>query len=161
MPETLKALTLRLRALEDREEIRDLIARYGPLADAGEAVGVAALWQDAGVYAVGGMGESQGREAIAALIQSPVHQQLMSDGCAHILSPHAIELKRDNATAFGYSCVFRWTGAVWEASRVSANRWELARGTEGWEIVRRDNALLNGDEAAQALLTPPAAPHQR
>jgi len=34
----------RLQALEDREAIRALIARYGPLADSGDAAGVAALW---------------------------------------------------------------------------------------------------------------------
>ncbi|MFN5782700.1 MAG: nuclear transport factor 2 family protein, partial [Novosphingobium sp.] len=66
----------RLRLLEDREAIRDLIARYGPLADAGNAEAVAALWHEDGVYAVGGMGEARGREAIAALISGPVHQSL-------------------------------------------------------------------------------------
>ena len=159
MPETLEALALRLRALEDREAIRDLIARYGPLADTGDAPGVAALWREDGVYAVGGMEESKGRDAIAALIQGPIHQQLMSGGCAHVLSPVSIKIDGDHATASGYSCVFRWTGDVWEAARVSANRWNLARGDEGWDVVRRDNALLDGNQAAQALLNLPAAPH--
>lgn len=142
MPETLAA---RIQALEDREAIRDLIARYGPHADAGDADGVAALWRQDGVYAVGGMGESRGQAAIAALIKGAVHRQLMDDGCAHVLSPVAIDLMRDRAAAIGYSCVFRWTGSVWEAARVSANRWELLRGANGWQVVRRDNALLNGN----------------
>jgi uncharacterized protein (TIGR02246 family) len=161
MPETLESLTLRIRALEDREEIRDLIARYGPLADTGDGAGVAALWQEDGVYAVGGMGESIGRDAIAALMQGAVHQKLMSDGCAHVLSPASIRVDGDLAIACGYSCVFRWTGEVWEAARVSANRWELARSADGWQVVRRENALLNGSETAQALLIPPVAPHPR
>ena len=151
MPETLEFLTLRLRALEDREEIRDLIARYGPLADMGDAPGVAALWREDGVYAVGGMGESKGSDAIAALIQSPIHRQLMSDGCAHVLSPVSIKVDGDHATACGYSCVFRWTGEIWAAVRVSANRWELVRSNGGWAVLRRDNALLDGSAAAQRL----------
>jgi uncharacterized protein (TIGR02246 family) len=161
MPNETSTFAARLRALEDREAIRELIAGYGPLADTGDAAGVAALWQDDGSHAVGGMEESVGRNAIAALIDGPIHRQLMADGCAHILSPVAIDLDGDRAMARGYSCVFRWTGESWQAARVSANRWELARGTMGWEVVRRDNALLNGDQAALSLLTPPTARHQR
>ena len=156
-----KILSARLRALEDREAIRDLIASYGPLADTGNAAALAALWHEDGAYAVDGMGESTGRAAIAALITGPVHQQLMADGCAHVLSPVTIELDGDRATARGYSCVFRWTGESWEAARVSANRWELARHNGQWQVTRRDNALLNGDEAARALLTPPAGPRRQ
>jgi uncharacterized protein (TIGR02246 family) len=155
-----EALSARLRALEDREAIRDLIASYGPLADTGNAAALAAQWHEDGVYTVDGMGTSKGRAAIAALITGPVHQQLMADGCAHVLSPVTIELDGDRATARGYSCVFRSVGESWEVARISANRWELARHSGQWQVIRRDNALLNGDEAARALLTPPVAPHR-
>lgn len=146
------AFAARLQALEDRESIRDLIARYGPLADTGDAAGVASLWCEDGVYAVGGMGESIGLPAIAALIEGPVHRQLMADGCAHLLSPVAIDLAGDSATARGYSAVFRWNDESWTAVRVSANRWELARGQHGWAVARRDNGLLDGNDAARILL---------
>lgn len=33
----------------------------------------------------------------------------------------------------------------------SGDRWELVRTPHGWRISRRDNALLDGREAAQAL----------
>ncbi len=39
-----EALERRLQVLEDRAEIADLIARYGPAADSGDADAVAALW---------------------------------------------------------------------------------------------------------------------
>jgi uncharacterized protein (TIGR02246 family) len=142
----------RLRALEDREAIRDLIARYGPLADCGDAAGVAALFAQDAVYAVGGMGEAHGREAIAALIEGPVHRALMADGCAHVLTSPAIDLAGDRATARCHSVVFRKEGEGWQAVRVSANRWELARAGKGWQVTRRDNRLLDGSDAAQALL---------
>ena len=48
------ALAARLQALEDREAIRDIIARYGPAAASGDSDGVAALFDEAGVYAGGG-----------------------------------------------------------------------------------------------------------
>jgi hypothetical protein len=145
-------LAARLQALEDREAIRDLIARYGPAADSGDAEGAAALFAPDGVYAVGGMGESHGRPAIAALLRGPVHQQLMADGCAHLLGPVAIDLAGDTATARGLSLVFRWNGSHWDTVRASANRWHLTRGAAGWAVTRRDNALLDGDAAARALL---------
>jgi uncharacterized protein (TIGR02246 family) len=145
-------LAARLQALEDREAIRDLIARYGPAADSGDAEGAAALFDEAGVYAVGGMGESHGRPAIAALLHGPIHQQLMADGCAHLLGPVAIDLTGNTATARGLSLVFRWNGSHWETVRASANRWHLTRGAAGWAVKRRDNALLDGNAAARALL---------
>ena len=145
----------RLRALEDREAIRDLIARYGPLADSGDAAGIATLFAEDAVYAVGGMGEAQGREAITALIEGPVHRQLMADGCAHVLTSPAIDLAGGRAIARCHSVVFRKEGEGWQAVRVSANRWELARTGKGWQVTRRDNRLLDGNEAAQALLGNP------
>jgi SnoaL-like domain len=155
MPPTLEDIAERLRILEDRESIRELIASYGPLADTGNATQAARLWAEDGIYAVGGLTPAEGHEAIAALINGPVHQQLTADGCAHVLSPVAIDLDGDTATVRGYSCVFRWTGTAFEVARVAANRWELARKASGWTVTRRDNALLNGGEAARLLLAGP------
>lgn len=143
----------RLQALEDREAIRELIARYGPLADSGQDDAVAALFTPDGVYAVGGMGEAQGRAAIAALIQGPIHQSLMADGCAHVLTSPAIELDGDQAIARCHSIVLRHQDNAWIPLRVAANRWHLVRGREGWQVSRRDNALLDGSAAARALLS--------
>ncbi len=153
------AIEARLADLEDREAIRALIACYGPLADCGLASQIAGLWVEGGSYAVGGMGEVKGREAIAGLIDGPVHQALMQDGCAHLLGPVAIDLAGDRATARGHSVVLRHTGAGFAVHRVSANRWELVCGADGWAVTRRENALLDGDEAARLLLIPPSAPH--
>lgn len=149
MPDSVET---RLRVLEDKEAIRELIARYGPLADSGDSKGVAALWADDGSYTVGGMAEAQGRAAIAGLIESATHRQLMSDGCAHLLGPVAIDLDGNVAIACGHSVVLRRNQAGFEVWRVSANRWELERGPKGWRVRRRVNAPLDGSEAARALL---------
>ncbi len=145
-------LEARLQALEDREAIRELIARYGPMADSGDAAGVAALWAEDGSYAVHGFADAVGHAEIAALIEGPYHQQLMADGCAHVLGPVAIDLAGDSATARGHSLVLRWTGSQFEVLRVAANRWELVRTQQGWRVARRENALLQGAAAARALL---------
>ena len=143
-----KGLAQRLQRLEDAEAIRNLIAHYGPLADSGDAVAVAALWTSDGVYDVGGYGVAKGRDAIAALISGDTHQALMRDGCAHILSGHHIELDGDRATATGYSMVVRKTDAGFETWRVSRNQWHLARQRDGrWLACERINR--------------PVGPHQR
>lgn len=157
MSETLEALSLRLRALEDREAVRDLIASYGPLADSGDAQGVAALWTPDGEYEVVGFATARGTAAIAALIDGPVHRALMADGCAHALGPLAVEIDGDRATARGHSVVFRHTGNGFEAYRVAANRWTLVRTAQGWRVLHRANALLDGGDAARILLAPQPA----
>ena len=144
----------RLQRLEDRAAIADLLAHYGPRADSGNADGVARLWTPDGIYAVGGYGEASGHSAIGDLIRSPTHQGLMQSGCAHILSSPAIELAGDQATARNYSVVYRSDGDSFTAWRVSANRWALIRTDAGWRVARRDNAPLNGEAAARALLQP-------
>lgn len=142
----------RWRELCDIEEIRNLIARYGPLADSGDAQGVAALFAEDGEYDVGGYGVARGRSEIAGLIESDTHRALMASGCAHILSPHHIVIDGNAAVATGYSTVYRKTDSGFEAWRVSANRWELERTARGWLVKGRYNAPLDGTERGRALL---------
>ena len=149
-----------LAALEDREAIRELIASYGPAADAGDAQAVAGLWAEDGLYQITGFGEARGHAAIAALIEGASHQALLKDGCAHVLGPVAITLEGARAVARGHSLVLRWTGERFELHRVAANRWELVRTAAGWRVARRENALLQGDVAARALLSPPVGPRR-
>ncbi|WP_416832519.1 MAG: nuclear transport factor 2 family protein [Erythrobacter sp.] len=145
----------RLRALEDRAQIANLIAAYGPLADTGAGEALARLWVEDGEYDIGGFGMIKGHAALAAMMDSPVHRGLMEQGCAHILSPHRIELSGDSAVAVGYSTVMRRTGEIYEAWRVSANRWWLVRTAAGWRVKRRENTPLNGSAETRSLLEIP------
>lgn len=151
----LATLETQLTELQDREAIRNLIASYGPLADCGDADRVAGLWQDDGVYEVGGFDASQGHAAIAALIDGATHRQLMRDGCAHLLGPVHIHIEGGRAVAVGHSCVLRHRDGGFEAYRVSANRWELTKDADGtWRVSKRSNRLLDGNPLAPALLRP-------
>lgn len=130
----------RLRAVEDAEAIRNLIAAYGPLADSGKAAEVAMLWTENGEYDVGGYGVAKGRAAIAGLIASDTHRALMAAGCAHILSPHHIVLDGDRASATGYSTVLRQSGGGYEIWRAASNIWTFERQDDGrWLAARRVN----------------------
>lgn len=148
----LARLEARLRDLEDREAIRNLIAAYGPAADSGDCAGAAAAWAAEGSYDIDGFGIVEGPAGIAAILEGAHHQQLIAGGAAHVLSPLAITLSGDTATAVGYSCVFRHAGDGFEAHRVAANRWTLVRAGGQWRIACRVNRLLNGAEAARAVL---------
>ena len=156
-----RSLAARLRELEDREAIRNLIASYGPVADRGDAAAAAALWAEDGLYDVGGFGVYRGQGALEAMLLGKSHQTLIAGGAAHVLSPVEVRLQGDTATAIGYSCVFCWTGERFEVYRVSANRWRLRRGAGGnWQVELRENRLLNGDADALVLLSaaPPDLP---
>jgi len=146
------SVALRLARLEDREEIRSLIARYGFLVDSGRSAEAAALWTEDGVYEVGGFGEFRGAGAIRELLEGENHQGLIAGGAAHVLSPPTIALDGDCAIAHTYSVLFRYAGLAWEAHRVAANEWQLVREPAGWRVRRRINRLLDGSAEARELI---------
>ncbi len=159
MPHDLETLAARLQALEDREAVREVIARYGPLADRGDAQALAALWEEDGTYEVVGFATARGRAEIAALIDAPYHRELMADGCAHVLAPVSVRVEGDSATAVGHSVVLRYHEGTFSVFRVSANCWTLRRDADDgqWRVQHRANALLDGAEAARVLLSVPVS----
>jgi len=153
--ERLDRLERRLRELEDDREIRQLVASYGPAVDTGDAEATAALWTTDGSYDVGGMEKPfVGAEAVGNLVTIPGHQGYLARGCAHVMSAPVIHVDGDRATANCYSRLYLHDDDHWVVARVSSNRWELERTADGWRVARRENRLLDGDEAARALLRP-------
>ena len=145
-------LERRLRALEDRAAIAELIARYGPAADSGDAAAVAALWEDGGTYQFDDT--VLDTDGIRGLVTIPTHVEYLRRGCAHILSAPRIEIDGDTAIAVTHSVVMLREGERWVGERVSANRWELHRTAQGWRVRSRRNRLLDGAAAARELLAP-------
>lgn len=145
-------LERRLRALEDRAEIAELIASYGPAVDSAESDAVAALWTDDGTYQ---FDETVlDADGIRALVAYDTHVEYMRRGCGHILSAPRIVIDGDTAVAVTHSAVLVRDGERWVGERVSANRWEFVRTDAGWRVQRRQNRLLDGATAAQDLLRP-------
>lgn len=145
----------RLRALEDRAEIAELIAQYGPAVDRGDAEAVRGLWAENGEYVFDDTVLDYA--GIATLVDLDTHREYMRRGSAHVISAPTITLDGDIALAVTHSVVLIASGDVWEPARVSANRWELVRTADGWRVQRRLNRLLDGAVAAQALLAPDPA----
>jgi hypothetical protein len=156
-------LEARTQLLQDRLEIYDLIASYGPLVDAGDATATAALWTEQGTYDVD-TGRYDGHEGIAAMVESRGHQWLIARGCAHVTGPPRIELAGNVAVAVCHSqlVVRREDGSGFDVLRATAHRLELVRTRDGWRIHRRTSRLLDGGPAARALLrldrSPSASP---
>lgn len=143
-------LEQRLRALEDRAEVLELIARYGPLADAGDGDALAELWADGGRYSFDTT--SLERSELAGLVELASHRELMAAGCAHVLSAPTLRFDGDTAAAVNHSVVLARRGDNWAAVRVSANHWRLVRTERGWRVAERTNRLLSGGESARELL---------
>lgn len=150
--EQILALQNRLQALEDRQAIAQLLASYGPAVDSNRLQAAADLWAEGGQYAVAGFGNHIGRGALLDLLAAPHHQQLLQDGCAHILSAPHIQLCGQRAVAVNYSVVLRHQADGYTPERVAANRWELEKIDGHWQVRCRSNALLDGSPAAHDLL---------
>jgi ketosteroid isomerase-like protein len=143
----------RLRALEDRLAIYQVICGYGYAVDGLNADAVGSCYVEDGIYAVGDIGAFEGRERIAAITRDPGHRQLVATGCAHMSSlPHVV-VKGDRATATCHTMVAMHNKDGFYIGRLSASRLELARQSQGdWKIVHRQNYMLSGDPAGPALL---------
>ncbi len=146
------SLEHRLRLVEDRLAIQDLIASYGPAVDTADADAVSRLWSDSGTYQFDTTVLTG--SAIGELVELETHRRYLADGCAHILSAPRISITGDTAVAVNYSCVLVHADESWRADRVSANRWELVRTPAGWRVGSRTNRLLDGTTLPSDLLGP-------
>lgn len=150
----LAALESRLARVEDELAITRLVARYGPLVDAGEADAVAELWAVDGGYDVEGW-QMRSRADVAEMVRSEGHQHLIGGGCSHFLGPASIRIDGDTAVAVCESILVRHRDGEFSVRRAGANRMHLSRNAEsphGWEITDRRTRALDGSAEARELL---------
>lgn len=149
------ALERRVADLEDRLAIMQLIASYGPAVDSMDRAAIAGMWTEAGSYDYGGP-PLHGRDGVADLVDLDTHRAYVEAGASHLLSAPRIALQGDRAVAVNYSQVFvkddALPGGGWRADRTCANRWELVRTPDGWQVESRINRLLDGTQDARDLL---------
>ena len=153
---TVEALAARVRQLEDHIEITQLVAQYGPAVDSGSAEATAQLWTEDGAFDAVGVITMHGREEIADMVRGEGHQGLILNGCGHVLTVPHVVVDGDEAHGRSYALNIRWDAEqerFWVA-RVSANTWKWRRTPEGWRIVERVNANLDGTPEHRAMLAP-------
>lgn len=147
-------LEARVRALEDRLEIIDIIAAYGPAVDSGDGASVAQMWAEDGEYTFGAGGAGTTTLTgpdVGELVDLPGHRGYMTRGCGHVLTTPRVNVDGDEAVAVNHSLLVLHDGQRWVLERASSNRWELERIEGRWRVRRRINALLDGDPAAFGL----------
>lgn len=146
-------LEQRLRNVEDRLAIYQLVTSYGYAVDGLNADAVGACYTEDGVYALGDDRAYRGREHIAGITGEDQHLGYVAGGCAHISTVPYILIDQDRAVATCHTMLARHRGDGYYLARLSASRLDLERGEDGvWRIVHRQNYLLDGDPAAPALL---------
>jgi hypothetical protein len=161
-----RTLEQRIRAIEDRLEIYNLIASHPPSADTGADYYAEAVYSEDGVFDRGpDLSGATGNKAIAASLKSPGHQAAIAGGLAHFTGLPHIALDGDTATVTSYLQILvpKKTGEAVEVPnhgssrgyhihRVVTNRWELIRTSAGWKIKRRSLRLVDGSEPSREIL---------
>jgi hypothetical protein len=163
-----EALTLerRIRAIEDRLEIYNLIAGHPPSADTGNAAHAEAVFTADAVFDRGpDLSGAVGNTAIGANLQSAGHQAAIATGLAHFTSLPHVTINGDTALVVSYLQILtpKKTGETVEVPnhggsrgyhihRLVTNRWDLVRTPAGWKIKRRTLRLVDGSEPAREIL---------
>jgi SnoaL-like domain len=155
----------RLRAIEDRLEIYQLIASHPISADTGADSYSRAIYLEDGSLDLGRGKAVSGNAAIAAIVKTPDHQAAMDGGMAHVTGLPHIEINGDDAVVTSYLQILtpdhlaepvsvpgHGTGKGFRVHRVGANRWELTRTPQGWKIKRRLLRPLDGSVEARGIL---------
>jgi SnoaL-like domain len=155
----------RLRAIEDRLEILNLIASHPPSADTGADYFTRSVYTADGVIDLGGGKTAAGNEEVAAMSKTPGHQAAIAGGLAHFAGLPRIDIDGDTATVFSYLQILtphptaephevpnHGVTKGFRIHRVGANRWDLVRTASGWKIKRRTLRSLDGSEPAREVL---------
>jgi len=170
-----RTLEQRIRALEDRAEIYNLIAGHPPSADTGADYYAEAVYTEDGVFDRGAnLSGAVGNKAIAAVLTSPAHQAAIAGGIAHFTGLPYIALNGDEAVVTSYLQILTPNKAGeavevpnhgasrgYHIHRVVVSRWELARTKSGWKIKRRSIRLVDGSEPSREILRGALESHAR
>jgi hypothetical protein len=166
MADESRTLEQRIRAIEDRLEIYNLIAGHPPSADTGADYYARAVYAEDGEFDRGeNLSGAKSNEAIGASLKHPQHQAAIAGGLAHFAGLPHIALDGDKAVVTSYLQILtpNKSGELVEVPnhgasrgyhihRVVTNRWELVRTAEGWKIKRRSIRLVDGSEPSREIL---------
>jgi hypothetical protein len=157
-------LDARLRAVEDRLDIYNLIAAHPPSADSSSGEFAASFWTEDGIFDQDG----NERAAVDMTIRgfsSPHYQASQAQGMAHFVGLPHITIDGDTATVISYLQILApdINGRVdalpghkptkgYRVHRLTANRWDLVRAAQGWRIKRRTLRLIDDSQGARHIL---------
>jgi hypothetical protein len=166
-----RTLEDRIRAIEDRLEIYNLIASHPPSADTSAKAYIRSIFADDGVLDLGGGKTATGNETISEMSQRDTHQEAIRNGLAHFAGLPHVALDGDRAVVTSYLQILaphptaepvevpaHGVSRGYRIHRVGANRWELVRSDGRWKIKRRTYRSLDGSQPALDILRQALAP---
>jgi hypothetical protein len=156
----------RLRIIEDKLAIYELIASHPPSADTGHAGYTASVYLEDGVFDRGRVLDgASGVDAIAAFIQRPAHEEAIRGGLAHFTGLPLIDLRGDKAVVTSYLMIVHLdhegaprelanhgTSNGYRIHRAVANRWMLERHDGRWRVAKRTLLPIDGSDGPRELL---------
>ncbi|SON57732.1 hypothetical protein HDIA_4191 [Hartmannibacter diazotrophicus] len=159
-------LETRLRTIEDKLAIYELIASHPPSADTGHANYTLSVYREDGVFDRGPtLDGAKGARDIAAFIQRPEHDDAIRGGLAHFAGLPLIDLRGDVATVTSYLMIVHLdhegeprelpnhgVSTGYRIHRAVVNRWELERHDGRWMIAKRTLLPVDGSANHQDLL---------
>jgi hypothetical protein len=166
MAEQKLSLEQRLRAIEDRLDIYNLIARHPPSADTGASHYAESVFTEDAVFDRGpDLSGAVGNKAIGANLQSAGHRAAIAGGLAHFTGLPHVTVNGDSAVVVSYLQILtpkksgepvevpnHGASRGYHIHRVVTNRWDLVRTPSGWKIKRRTLRLVDGSEPAREIL---------
>ena len=169
--EAAKTIEDRIRAIEDRLEIYNLIASHPPSADSAAHSYIRSIFTEDAVLDLGGTKTATGNRAISEMPHKPEHHQAIKGGLAHFAGLPHVTIDGDRAVVTSYLQILaahptadeievpaHGKSKGYRIHRVGANRWELVRTAQGWKIARRTYRTLDGSEPALEILRQALAP---
>lgn len=156
----------RLRNIEHKLAIYELIASHPPSADTASADYTASVYAPDGVFDRGpALDGATGAEDVAAFITTPAHEAAIGQGLAHFCSLPLIDLRGEQAIVTSYLLLLHMDvegahrelpnhgiSTGYRIHRVVVNRWELALMEGRWKIKRRTLLPADGTRAPRTLL---------
>jgi hypothetical protein len=154
----------RLRAVEDRLEILNLLAGSALSSDAPSESYWESMYAPGATMDRGGQAGEVARAQIMAIVRGTSQASAIESGMAHAMPMPHVRIDGDHAVATGYLQVLvldanardvslpgKDTRKALSTYHLTVNRWELARRAAGWQVTRRVIRPIASDEARQML----------
>ncbi|MGH7088202.1 MAG: nuclear transport factor 2 family protein [Stellaceae bacterium] len=158
-----RSIEQRLQAIEDRLEILNLVAAHPPGADSASHDFAESFWLPEGT--VDAAGQPKGYESMIGVLNTPGFAAAQQQGICHFAGLPHIELKGDTAIVTSYLQILvpeterdpiavpnHGSGRGFRVYRLGANRWDLVRTAEGWQIKHRTSRSMDGGPDARRIL---------
>lgn len=154
----------RLRALEDRLEILNLLAGSALSSDVPSETYWEAMFAPGAVMDRGGVEGFDGRDRIMEIVRSAGQAEAIKNGMAHAQALPHIRINGDEAVATGYLQALvidpnspevtlpgKGTRKALATYHLTVNRWEFERTAAGWQMTKRVIRPIATEDAKEML----------